>query len=188
VASLGYAQYLPKEQFLYTTEQLTDEMCMALGGRAAEHLVFGRISTGAVSDLERITKLAYGMVTMYGMNDKIGNVSYYDSKQSEYAFNKPYSEATAETIDLEVRKIIDGAYQRTLQMLTARRSELEIVAQELLKREIIFQSDLEKLIGKRPFAKETTYQAYTNQDSPSIAEGLNLPPVPEEPTSTTQSS
>ncbi len=188
VASLGYAQYLPKEQFLYTTEQLTDEMCMALGGRAAEHLVFGRISTGALSDLERITKLAYGMVTMYGMNDKIGNVSYYDSKQSEYAFNKPYSEATAETIDLEVRKIIDGAYQRTLQMLTARRSELEIVAQELLKREIIFQSDLEKLIGKRPFAKETTYQAYTNQDSPSIAEGLNLPPVPEEPTSTTQSS
>jgi AFG3 family protein len=188
VAALGYAQYLPKEQFLYTTEQLTDEMCMALGGRAAEQLVFGRISTGALSDLERITKLAYGMVTMYGMNDKIGNVSYYDSKQSEYAFNKPYSEATAETIDLEVRKIIDGAYQRTMQMLTARRNELEIIAQELLKREIIFQSDLEELIGKRPFAKETTYQAYTNQDSPSVAEGLNLPPVPEEPTAAPQAS
>jgi AFG3 family protein len=186
VAALGYAQYLPKEQFLYTTEQLTDEMCMALGGRAAEQLVFGRISTGALSDLERITKLAYGMVTMYGMNDKIGNVSYYDSKQSEYAFNKPYSEATAETIDLEVRKIIDGAYQRTMQMLTARRNELEIIAQELLKREIIFQSDLEELIGKRPFAKETTYQAYTNQDSPSVAEGLHLPPVPEEPTAAPQ--
>ncbi|MBX9852290.1 MAG: ATP-dependent zinc metalloprotease FtsH [Cytophagaceae bacterium] len=163
VAALGYAQYLPKEQFLYTIEQLTDEMCMTLGGRAAEEIVFGKISTGALSDLERITKMAYSMVTIYGMNDKIGNVSFYDSKQSEYSFNKPYSEATSETIDNEVRKIIDQAYVRTKQLLNEKRKELEVVAQKLLEKEIIFQADLEGLIGKRPFEKETTYQAYTNR-------------------------
>src|SRR4029078_8625853 len=113
VAALGYAQYLPKEQFLYQTEQLIDEMCMTLGGRAAEEIIFGKISTGALSDLERITKMAYSMVTIYGMNDKIGNISFYDSKKSEYNFNKPYSEATAETIDNEVKKIIGSAYERT---------------------------------------------------------------------------
>jgi cell division protease FtsH len=163
VAALGYAQYLPKEQFLYTTEQLLDEMCMTLGGRAAEEIVFGKISTGALSDLERITKMAYSMVTIYGMNDKIGNISFYDSKQSEYSFNKPYSEATAETIDNEVRVIIDKAYERTKNLLREKRKELEIIAQKLLEKEIIFQSDLEELIGKRPFERETTYQAYTNR-------------------------
>ncbi len=163
IAALGYAQYLPKEQFLYTTEQLFDEMCMTLGGRAAEEIVFGKISTGALSDLERITKMAYSMVTMYGMNTKIGNISFYDSKQSEYSFNKPYSEATAETIDQEVRTIIQEAYDRTKQLLSDKRNELELIAQELLKREIIFQTDLEVLIGKRPFERETTYQAYTNR-------------------------
>jgi len=163
VAALGYAQYLPKEQFLYTTEQLFDEMCMTLGGRAAEELIFGKISTGALSDLERITKMAYSIVTMYGMNDKIGNVSFYDSKQSDYAFNKPYSEATAETIDVEVRKLISAAYERTKSLLSDKRKELEVVAKELLEKEIIFQSDLESLIGKRPFERETTYQAYTNR-------------------------
>lgn len=163
IAALGYAQYLPKEQFLYTTEQLFDEMCMTLGGRAAEEIVFGKISTGALSDLERITKMAYSMVTMYGMNNKIGNISFYDSKQSEYSFNKPYSEATAETIDQEVRTIIQEAYDRTKKLLSDKRNELELIAQELLKREIIFQTDLEVLIGKRPFERETTYQAYTNR-------------------------
>lgn len=163
VAALGYAQYLPKEQFLYTTEQLLDEMCMTLGGRAAEEIIFGKISTGALSDLERITKMAYSMVTVYGMNNKIGNLSYYDSKQSEYNFNKPYSEATSETIDNEVRNIIEEAYERTKKLLRDKLTELEIVAQKLLEREIIFQSDLETLIGKRPFEKETTYQAYTNR-------------------------
>ncbi|WP_018476975.1 ATP-dependent zinc metalloprotease FtsH [Pontibacter roseus] len=161
VAALGYAQYLPKEQFLYTTEQLIDEMCMALGGRAAEELVFGKISTGALSDLERITKMAYSIVTMYGMNAKIGNVSFYDSKQTDMAFNKPYSEATAETIDNEVRGIIESAYVRTKQLLMDKRHELEIVAQELLQKEILFQSDLERLVGKRPFDALTTYQAHT---------------------------
>ncbi len=162
VAALGYAQYLPKEQFLYQTEQLLDEMCMTLGGRAAEEIVLGKISTGALSDLERVTKMAYSIVTIYGMNDKIGNVSFYDSKQSEYTFNKPYSESTAETIDEEVRKLINSSFDRTKTLLSDKREQLEIVAQELLEKEIIFQSDLERLIGKRPFEKQTTYQAFTN--------------------------
>ncbi|WP_439474928.1 ATP-dependent zinc metalloprotease FtsH [Algoriphagus formosus] len=162
VAALGYAQYLPKEQFLYQTEQLIDEMCMTLGGRAAEEIVFGKISTGALSDLERITKMAYSIVSVYGMNEKLGNVSFYDSKSDGYKMTKPYSEATAEMIDQEVHKLIEFAYQRTLDLLKERREELETLAKELLEKEILFQSDLEKLIGKRPFAKETTYQAYTN--------------------------
>ena len=164
VAALGYAQYLPKEQFLYQTEQLMDEMCMTLGGRAAEEIIFGKISTGALSDLERVTKVAYSIVTVYGMNDKIGNISFYDSKQNDYSFNKPYSDATAKVIDEEVKKIIDEAYSRTKQLLTDKKHELETVAKELLEKEIIFQSDLEELIGERPFDKQTTYQAFTNNN------------------------
>ena len=163
VAALGYAQYLPKEQFLYQTEQMMDEMCMAFGGRAAEEIVFGKISTGALSDLERITKMAYGMVTIYGMTKAIGNMSYYDSKQADnYTFQKPYSDATAEKIDKEVRSIIEEAYQRTIKLLTQHRQYLDIIAKELLEKEILFQADLERLIGKRPFDKPTTYQQYTN--------------------------
>lgn len=163
VAALGYAQYLPKEQFLYQTEQLLDEMCMALGGRAAEEIIFGKISTGALSDLERITKMAYSIVSVYGMNDKVGNVSYYDSKQQDgYNFTKPYSESTAQLIDEEVKKLIEKAYVRTKKLLSDKKKELEILAKELLKREIIFQSDLEDLIGKRPFENQTAYEAFTN--------------------------
>ena len=162
IAALGYAQYLPKEQFLYQTEQLMDEMSMTFGGRAAEEIVFGKISTGAVSDLERITKMAYSMVTVYGMNKEIGNMSFFDSKQSEYAFNKPYSEATSEKIDKEAKKIIDSAYDRTKKLLEHHREHLEVIAKELLEKEILFQADLERLIGKRPFAAETTYQKFTN--------------------------
>lgn len=162
IAALGYAQYLPKEQFLYQTEQLLDEMCMALGGRVAEEITFDKISTGALSDLERVTKLAYSIVTVYGMNKKVGNISFYDSKQSEYNFSKPYSEATAELIDNEVKNIIAEAYQRTKDLLIDKRDKLETIAKELLEKEILFQADLERLIGKRPFAQETTYQAFTN--------------------------
>jgi cell division protease FtsH len=162
VAALGYAQYLPKEQFLYQTEQLVDEMCMTLGGRAAEEIVFDKISTGALSDLERVTKMAYSIVTIYGMNEKIGNISFYDSKQSEYNFTKPYSEETARTIDQEVSKLVETSFKRTKDLLKEKSKELEIVAKELLEKEIIFQSDLERLIGKRPFEKQTTYQAFTN--------------------------
>lgn len=161
LAALGYAQYLPKEQFLHQTEQLMDEMCMTLGGRAAEQIVFGKISTGALSDLERITKMAYSIVSVYGMNDKIGNVSFYDSKQSDYNFQKPYSDATAQIIDEEVKKIIETAYKRTIDLLEDKREELEILAKELLEKEIIYQTDLEKLIGKRPFDTKTTYEEYT---------------------------
>ncbi len=168
IAALGYAQYLPKDQYLYRTEQLFDEMCMTLGGRAAEDVVFGKISTGALSDLERITKSAYGMISIYGMNDKIGNVSFYDSKgQGEMSFTKPYSENTAQIIDEEVKKLIDTAYIRTRAMLVEKREELEKIAQQLLKKEILYQSDLVELIGKRPFEKLTNYQEFMDKiDTP----------------------
>lgn len=170
VAALGYAQYLPKEQFLYQTEQLIDEMCMTLGGRAAEEIIFGKISTGALSDLERITKMAYSIVSVYGMNEKLGNISFYDSKADGYKMTKPYSEATAEMIDQEVSKLIQFAYTRTIDLLKEHREHLEILAKELLEKEILFQADLEKLIGKRPFDKETTYQAFTNKKDKVVVE------------------
>ncbi|UOQ72311.1 ATP-dependent zinc metalloprotease FtsH [Hymenobacter cellulosilyticus] len=181
VAALGYAQYLPREQFLYNTEQLTDEMCMALGGRAAEELVFGKISTGALSDLERITKMAYSIVTMYGMNAKLGNISYYDSKgQNEYGFSKPYSEATSQLIDEEVRTIIDNAYTRTKELLTERRHELEVIAKELLEKEVLLQEDLERLVGKRPYDNQTSYQAHMagTDRSETLSERKQEHPVP----------
>ena len=151
IAALGYAQYLPKEQYLYQTDQLLDDMCMALGGRAAEEIVFGKISTGALSDLERITKMAYSIVSVYGMNKNIGNISFFDSKQSDYNFTKPYSDSTAERIDSEVKRIVDNAYDRTKNLLLKKKEQLEKIAKKLLEKEILFQNDLEELIGKRPF-------------------------------------
>lgn len=173
VAALGYAQYLPKEQFLYTTEQLTDGMCMTMGGRVAEDLVFGKISTGAQNDLERITKLSYAMVTIYGMNSTIGNVSFHDP-QNEYNFNKPYSEKTSELIDIEVRKLINEVYVRTMQLLIDKRDGLEKLAEKLLEKEILFQADLEEILGKRPFDNRTTYDEFVNGtgDQKPAAEGL----------------
>ncbi|QNK62788.1 ATP-dependent metallopeptidase FtsH/Yme1/Tma family protein [Pedobacter sp. PAMC26386] len=173
VAALGYAQYLPKEQFLYTTEQLTDGMCMTMGGRVAEDLVFGKISTGAQNDLERITKLSYAMVTIYGMNSTIGNVSFHDP-QNEYNFNKPYSEKTSELIDIEVRKLINEVYVRTMQLLVDKREGLEKLAEKLLEKEILFQADLEEILGKRPFDNRTTYDEFVNGtgDQKPAAEGL----------------
>ncbi len=175
VAALGYAQYLPKEQFLYTIEQLTDEMCMALGGRAAEDIIFGKISTGALSDLERITKMAYSMVSVYGMNPKIGNVSFYDAQRSEYA-GKPYSEATAQIIDEEVKEMIERAYIFTKELLSKHVNHLEVIAQELLKKEVLFQTDLEKLIGKRPFGKPTNYEKQMQDGFEDVLDG-NLEPL-----------
>ena len=163
IAALGYAQYLPKEQFLYQTDQLIDEMCMALGGRAAEEIIFGKISTGALNDLERITKMAYSIVTVYGMNKSIGNISFFDSKQSDYNFTKPYSDSTAEKIDLEVKRIVENAYERTKNLLINKKEQLEKIAKKLLEKEILFQNDIEILIGKRPFKNPTNYQSFTRE-------------------------
>jgi len=165
IAALGYAQYLPKEQFLYRTEQLMDEMCVTLGGRAAEEIIFGKITTGAQNDLERITKLAYSMVTIYGMNEKLGNISYYDSKGNEYQFNKPYSEQTAREIDEEVRKIIAQAYARTKALLLDKKKALVTLAEALLSKEVLFQNDLEALVGPRPFQQLTSYQEFISGET-----------------------
>ncbi len=187
IAALGYAQYLPKEQFLYQTDQLIDEICMALGGRAAEEIIFGKISTGALNDLERITKMAYSIVSVYGMNKNIGNISFFDSKQSDYNFTKPYSDSTAEKIDFEVKKIVENAYERTKNLLINKKEQLEKVAKKLLEKEILFQSDVEILIGKRPFKNPTNYQSFTREkDENKIEEkiqkdnGENKPQVTEE--------
>lgn len=152
-AALGYAQYTPKEQYLYNTDQLMDQVCMTLGGRASEDIFFGKISTGAQNDLQQITKIAYAMVTVYGMNDKIGNVSFYDPQQ-EASFTKPYSEETSKLIDQEVRKLIDEGYERTKKLLTEKKVQVEKLAEALLEKEVLFQSDVEALIGKRPYEEK----------------------------------
>lgn len=152
-AALGYAQYTPTEQYLYNTDQLMDQICMTLGGRAAEEIFFGKISTGAANDLQQITKIAYSMVTAYGMNKKVGNVSFYDPTQ-ENTFTKPFSEETGKLIDEEVRGIIDEAYSRTLALLTEKKAEVEKLAKELLDKEVLHKSDVEELIGKRPFEEK----------------------------------
>ena len=154
-AALGYAQYTPKEQYLYNTDQLSDQICMTLGGRASEELFFNKISTGAQNDLQQITKIAYAMVTTYGMNEKVGNVSFYDPQQ-ETTFTKPYSEETSKIIDQEVRKLIDDAYIKTKQLLTEKKADVEKLANALLEREVLFQSDVELLIGKRPYEEKKT--------------------------------
>ncbi|MBX9734824.1 MAG: ATP-dependent zinc metalloprotease FtsH [Chitinophagaceae bacterium] len=152
-AALGYAQYTPTEQYLYNTDQLMDQICMTLGGRAAEEIFFGKISTGASNDLQQITRIAYSMVTAYGMNKKIGNVSFYDPSQ-ENSFTKPYSEETGKIIDEEVRNIIDDAYARTLDLLREKKHQVETLAKELLDKEVLHKSDVEELIGKRPFEEK----------------------------------
>jgi cell division protease FtsH len=172
VAALGYAQYLPKEQFLYTTEQLLDSMCMTMGGRVAEDITFGRISTGAQNDLERITKLAYAMTAVYGMNDKVGNVSFRDSG-GESQFHKPYSDQTAELIDDEVRQLIAQVYDRTKELLLEKQDGLIKIAEKLLEKEILFQADLEEILGKRPFTNRTTYDEFVNGG----ADGGGVPPT-----------
>ncbi len=152
-AALGYAQYTPKEQYLYNIDQLSDQICMTLGGRAAEEIFFGKISTGASNDLQQITKIAYSMITVYGMNDKIGNISYYDPTQ-ENTFTKPFSEETGKLIDEEARKLIEIAYVRTKALLVEKRQQVEILAKELLHKEVLFKSDVEVLIGKRPYEEK----------------------------------
>ena len=168
--SLGAAWYLPEERQLTTTEQMLDEICATLGGRAAEQVVFGNISTGALSDLERVTKQAQAMVTIYGLNDKVGNISYYDSSgQSEYNFGKPYSEQTAKVIDEEISKLIETQYQRAVNILTENRDKLDALAQKLLDKEVIFREDLEEIFGKRAWDPELTEKPVSSLDNPADA-------------------
>jgi cell division protease FtsH len=161
-AALGYAQYTPKEQYLYDTDQLLDQICMTLGGRASEDIFFGKISTGAQNDLQQITKIGYSMVSVYGMNEKVGKISFYDPNQDN-TFTKPYSDETAKLIDEEVRKLIDGAYVRTIALLTEKKNEVEKLAKALLEKEVLFQSDVEALIGKRPFEHKKLLEEDTDQ-------------------------
>ncbi len=152
VAALGYAQYLPKEKYLTIKEELMDNMSMSLGGRVAEEIFFNKVSTGALSDLQSVTRIAYAMVTVYGMSPKIGNISFYDPK-NDGSFQKPYSEETGRVIDDEVRAIVEDSLQRTRDLLQKHKKEVEIIAEELLDKEVIFKEDVERLIGKRPFAE-----------------------------------
>lgn len=167
--SLGAAWYLPEERQITTTEQIFDEMCAAMGGRAAEEIIFGKVSTGALSDLEKVTKQAYAMVSIYGLNKRIGNRSYYD-RGGESTFVKPYSEETARIIDEEASKIIEMAYERAKEILSENRDKLERLARTLLEREVIFKEDLIEIIGKRPFETEETYPVEKNGAEKSEAE------------------
>lgn len=155
VGTLGYAQYLPKEEYIVRKEQFLDRMCMIFGGRAAENVVFKKISTGAQSDLDQATKMAYSMIMIYGMNEKVGNISYYGLSQDQ--FQKPYSDDTATLIDDEVRNLVEGQYQRAQNLLTDKRHELEVLAQKLLEKEVLLKSDVEKLIGARPYEEKKPY-------------------------------
>ncbi|MDR1983235.1 MAG: ATP-dependent zinc metalloprotease FtsH [Prevotellaceae bacterium] len=163
--SLGAAWYLPEERQITTTEQMMDEMAAALGGRASEELTFGKISTGAISDLEKITKMAYAMVAYFGMSEKIGNMSYYDSAGQDMMFGKPYSEKTAELLDTEAKRIIDDAYRMAKKILTEYNEGLKQVAELLLEKEVIFSEDLEKILGKRKSMARLEELGFTNTDN-----------------------
>lgn len=166
--SLGAAWYLPEERQITTKAQIFDEMCAALGGRAAEEVIFGEISTGALSDLEKVTKQAQSTILIYGLNDKIGNVSYYDSSgQNEYSLSKPYSEDTAKIIDAEISKIIEEAYVKAKEILVQHKDKLKVLADQLLEKEVIFKEDLEKIFGKRPFADPEEEEEKTVEEVPA---------------------
>lgn len=171
--ALGAAWYLPEERQITTREQLLDEMCSALGGRIAEELVFGKISTGAMNDLEKITKQAYAMIAYFGMSDKVGNVSFYDSSgQSDMAFTKPYSEKTAELIDAEVKSLIDEAYKRSRDILKKHMDGLNKLADILLEKEVIFSEDLENIFGKRPWPSQHEIGIVTENNTDKTVESI----------------
>jgi len=176
-AALGYAQYTPKEQYLHRTEDLVHRICMALGGRVSEEIFFGKISTGAASDLQNVTQIAYSMVTVYGMNDKVGNVSFYDPS-AENTFTKPYSEETGKIIDEEVRKIISLAYADTKALLIEKKAEVEKLAMALLDKEVLHQSDVEALIGKRPFKEEKILHIAEEATAEVVAEPTVVTEIP----------
>jgi len=155
--ALGAAWYLPEERQITTYDQMFDEMTATLGGRAAEQVIFNKVSTGALNDLEKVTKQAYAMVSYYGLSKKLGNISYYDSTgQQEYSFNKPFSEKTAETIDKEISEMIENSYTRAVQLLNDNKEGLEKLAALLLEKEVIFSEDLEDVFGERPWGTTTS--------------------------------
>jgi cell division protease FtsH len=169
--SLGAAWYLPEERLIVRPEQMLDEMCATMGGRAAEKVIFDKISTGALSDLEKVTKQARAMVTIYGLNDKIGNLTYYDSSgQTDYNFSKPYSEKTAEMIDKEISNIIEAQYQRAIDLLEKNKDKLTLLANELLEKEVIFRESLEDIFGKRGFERDIQREKEENLASESAEE------------------
>src|SRR5687768_9241886 len=177
IGTLGFAQYLPKEEYITRTEHLLDRMCMALGGRAAENVIFNKISTGAQSDLDHVTKMAYSMVAVYGLDDKVGNVSFYGMSQDQ--FSKPYSEDTAMLIDNRVRGIIDGQYERAMEMLREHKNELEIMAKALLEKEVLHKSDIERMIGPRPYQTKGHPGKDEDPETNPVDQGNNLvPPLP----------
>lgn len=178
VAALGYAQYTPKEQYLYDTEQLMDQMCMTLGGRAAEDIFFGKISTGAQNDLQQVTKLSYAMVTVYGMNEKVGNLSFYDPQQ-ESTFTKPYSDDTGKLIDDEVRILVDSAYKRTIALLTDKKEQVDKLAKALLEREVLHQQDVEDLLGKRPYGEKKIFAEGTEEAESQVSLEVSDSTAPE---------
>ncbi len=167
--ALGAAWYLPEERQITTFDQMFDEITAALGGRAAEDIIFGKVSTGALNDLEKVTKQAYAMIAFFGLNEKIGNISFYDSTgQSEYTFGKPYSEKTAETIDHEVRNLVEKGYKRAKELLSSNRNLVEQLADILLKKEVIFREDLESIFGKRPFDTEEKKEMPNNSENNTL--------------------
>lgn len=190
--SLGAAWYAPEERQITTKEQLVHEMCAALGGRASEEISFGKVSTGALSDLEKVTKQAYAMVSIYGLNDRIGNISFYDSSgQADYTFTKPYSEKTAEIIDEEVKKLVEECYKEAKRILSENKDKLDVLANRLLEREILYREDLVEIFGERPWSDETklkqnegeiiapdmtvaTEEKKTDEDIPP---SFNIPPI-----------
>lgn len=196
---LGYAQYLPKDQYLLSKEQLFDRMCMTLGGRVSEEIFFGRITTGAQDDLQKVTQSAYAQIAVYGMNPKVGNVSF----DTQERVSKPYSEQTAQLIDEEVRTLIDSAHKRTTTLLTKHKSDVEKVAERLLKNEVLKREDMVELLGPRPFKEKSTYEEFVEgtgsfEEDTSLPEGLQSwnkeknasvkPPTPLDPTTKTPTS
>ena len=183
--SLGAAWYLPEERQITTKEQLIDEICAALGGRAAEQIEFGKVSTGALSDLEKVTKQAYAMVTIYGLNERIGNLSYYDSTgQSDYTFSKPYSEKTAEIIDEEVKKLIEESYQRSVRILAENKEKLDMLAQRLLDKEMLFREDMVEIFGERPWGDHSKDFSVKPEETPAENKSETSTPVEEKPADT----
>jgi AFG3 family protein len=186
IGTLGYAQYLPKEEYITRTEQMLDRMCMTFGGRAAEKIIFEKISTGAQNDLDQVTKMAYSMVSIFGMNEKVGQVSFYGMQNEQ--FNKPYSDDTASMIDEEVRRLVNTQYERAQKLLEERRKELEILANQLLENEVLLKSDVERLIGPRP--SDVKEKAAQNGSGAADQEAI-VPPTdevtPEDPGTSTSS-